>query len=272
MTVRVPAPTTTASPSARATVAATSTPDASIVIVTYGTGPIVVDTIVSIADSLADSDLEVEVIVVDNPHPTRTDRSFVELSLFTTGVRVVRAESNVGFGGGCELGALFATAPVLVFLNPDVTVAAGWLEALTDTLRSESMPSIVAPVLVNTDGTVQEVGQTIDHLGETTPCLTASAERFVRVDYSSAACWVMTRDEHERVGGFDPDYHPAYFEDVDLALRARSMGGTCVVDTSVEVVHHHGSGTPDAPDPAFAQRDVLLAKWPRLRWTPPTAG
>ena len=53
-----------------------------------------------------------------------------------------------------------------------------------------------------------------------------SAEyRFSRdVDYGSAACVCMTRPCFESVGGFDPAYRVAYFEDVDLCFRLRDQG------------------------------------------------
>lgn len=257
----------TASPAAAVEVPSALAPAVSFVIVTYGTGQIVIDTIRSVVDAAAEDGIPIEVIVVDNPHPNHPGRSRTELQAYSAGVRIVAPSTNSGFGGGCELGALCASAPTLVFLNPDVTVVAGWLPPLIDLLTGDEAPAIVAPVLVNPDGSVQEMGQTIDRKGETTPNLVAAGEQQMIVDYASAACWVMRRDEHERVGGFDPAYHPAYFEDVDLSVRTRALGGACAVHTGVRVVHHHGSGTPERSAPAFAQRDQLLATWPSLRWT-----
>jgi GT2 family glycosyltransferase len=79
----------------------------------------------------------------------------------------------------------------------------------------------------------------------------------------------MTREVHERLGGFDPAYHPAYFEDVDLALRARAHGWRVVVHPGVTVVHHRGTGTPGRAAPASAQREILLRRWPEIRWLQP---
>jgi len=44
------------------------------------------------------------------------------------------------------------------------------------------------------------------------------------VDYTSAACLLLKRHTFLNLGGFDPIFDPVYFEDVDLALRLRSIG------------------------------------------------
>ena len=257
---------TTASPAPVASVTATDAPDVSFVTVTFGTGPIAVRTIASLLRSLDGSGLEVEVIVVDNPHPTAGRRTWNDLRLSTAGVRVVRPGRNLGFGGGCELGAFLARADVLAFVNPDVTFEPGWIEPLLSELGRRS--SIVAPVLLDPDDAVQEAGQVLHADGSTAP-VRRRPDAATVVHYASAACWLTTRDEHERLGGFDPAYHPAYYEDVDLALRARSLGGALVVCPDSSVVHHRGSGTPDAAPSTDRQRATLLTSWPEIAWRQP---
>ena len=137
---------TTASPAPVVTVSPVDRPDVSFVMVTFGTGPIAIRTIESLIGSVADSDVDVEIVVVDNPHPERVTDTFDDLRLFTA-------------GGGCELGAMYARADVLAFVNPDVTFAAGWMEPLLTELADEladepdgdPVRSIVAPVLLDPD-------------------------------------------------------------------------------------------------------------------------
>lgn len=258
----------TSSPAAVATIPATDDPVVSIITVTYGTGPVVVDMLRSIADAAdAGTALPIEVIVVDNVHPEVGDRTVTDLRLFTAGVHVVRPGRNLGFGGGCEAGVLAARAATLAFVNPDVVVPDGWLPPLVAALDEPDV-AIAAPVLVNADGSVQETGQRLDATGATSPILTAPAS-IETVDYASAACWVVRRSTHDRLGGFDPLYHPAYFEDVDLALRARAAGLRCVVVPDVRVMHHGGAGVPGETPPASAQRALLRERWPEIAWTQP---
>lgn len=263
---------TTASPAPLATIPTSdSPPTVSFVAVTYGTGPIIVDSLASLADTMALTDLSYECIVVDNPHPAEPHRAVRQLLLSTRGVRVARAERNLGFGGGCELGALHARGCFLAFVNPDIMFVTGWIEPLIDCITS-GVASIAAPVLLNDDGSIQEAGQVVRRDASTAPNPHPPGPgEVVRCDYASAACWVMGRDEHERVGGFDPGYHPAYYEDVDLALRAAQLGGTSVVHGSSRVTHLRGSSTADTGLADIRpQRAALLTRWPMIRWTQAT--
>ena len=111
------------------------------------------------------------------------------------------------------------------------------------------MVGIAAPVLVDRDGSLQEAGQLVYDDG----CTAAMGgpevmpgdwgNAFCRdVDYASAACWVVRRDEFLALGGFDERYRPAYFEDVDYAFRVEQSGRRTRLVVDVPVVHEHGSG------------------------------
>lgn len=260
----------TASPAAAAVVPsfADDTIDVSFVLVTYGTGPIVVEAIAALVASLADTGHRYEVVVVDNTHDAHPTRSRNELALATSGVRLVTAPRNLGFAGGCELGALRSVGRVLAFVNPDLIVADGWIDPLLERLVAGA--SIVAPVLSNPDGSVQEAGSRLWADGSTSQLTEPAGGVPLAPDYASAACWLVTRDEHERLGGFDPDFHPAYYEDVDVALRTHAAGGRFEVATDVTVVHHHGQGTGDTGTPdTTAQCGLLLERHPSIRWMQP---
>ena len=254
----------TASPAPLVAIEPVDAPDISFVIVTYGTGRVVVDAVEAARVAAADAAVAAEVIVVDNRHPTADGRSRRHLALDTSGVLVVEPGSNLGFGGGCELGILHARAEVICLLNPDVSGDGAWLRPLLAALDDPSV-SIVSPVLVEPDGALQEAGQRVLSSGWTTPNRVRPADRVVDVDFASAACWVFRRVDHERLGGFDPAYHPAYFEDVDLAFRARAMGGRTVVHGGTRLTHIGGGGTSEAANPG-AQHDEFVRRHPDVRW------
>ncbi len=256
---------TTDSPAPIVDVARVDDPDLSFVIVTYGTGRVLVDSIAAARDAALDAEVAFEVIVVDNLHPTEPLRSQRFLRLDTRGVRVIEPGSNLGFGGGCELGILHARADVICLLNPDVLGDGSWLRPLLDAIADPDV-SVAAPVLVDPDGGVQEAGQRVLPTGWTVAARRPPADdSLMDVDFSSAACWVIRRDEHERLGGFDPAYHPAYFEDVDLAFRARRHGGRTVVHTGARLSHLSGGGTSETANPG-AQHAEFVRRHPDIRW------
>jgi GT2 family glycosyltransferase len=257
---------TTASPRPAVTVAWQPEPTLSVVLVTYGTGRILIDGISALVDSLAASRTRYEVVVVDNEHPDRPDRACVHLLLDTAGVRVVRPRVNLGFGGGCNLGVERARGSTICLLNPDVSVGGDWLTPLLTAIDDGA--AIAAPVLLNPDGTVQSAGHHLFADASTAP-ITDAPTTLDRPDYASAACWVLSRATFDACGGFDTAFFPAYYEDVDLALRAKAYGGTVVVEAS-RVTHRHGASTStDIVPDTTPQRERLRRKWPDLVETQP---
>ena len=258
----------TASPKPVVTVPRCGHPKVSFVTVAFGTGPIIVESLISLVASLESSTLDYEYVVIDNAHPSAADLTVNTLLLATRGIRVVRSQTNLGFGGGCELGVRNSTGEIVGFVNPDVIYEPGWIEPLLEQLDRPGV-SIAAPVLLNPDGSVQEAGHRLWADGHTAPIMVAPAPGDVTTcDFASAACWLVRRREHQRVGGFDPAFFPAYYEDVDYSLRARSLGGSTVVVGSSRIVHRKGASTSDdlVPD-TTPQRRLLLERWPDLAAT-----
>jgi len=231
-------------------VVAAPSPLISIVVVTYGTGPIVLDALDAVARNTS---ICREVIVVDCLPADPATRT-APLLADRTDIRLFAIDDNLGFAGGNEYGVEQARGEYLCFLNADVIVGPGWLQPLIDALEDPAV-GIAAPVFLNADGSLQEAGQLIFSDTFTAPIGGADvmagdrANLFSRdVDYASAACWVVRRADHVALGGFDRHYHPAYFEDSDYALRVEASGKRTRLVADVPVVHHHGqgSGTRDA--------------------------
>jgi glycosyltransferase involved in cell wall biosynthesis len=61
------------------------------------------------------------------------------------------------------------------------------------------------------------------------------------VDYCSGACLLIRRAIFEVLGGFDPRYAPAYYEDTDLAFRLREHGYQVLFQPAARVVHFGGA-------------------------------
>jgi GT2 family glycosyltransferase len=64
----------------------------------------------------------------------------------------------------------------------------------------------------------------------------ALPEAPVAVPTISGACFYMSREDFNRLGGFDESYF-LHVEDIDLCWRARKMGGSVVFAPEARVVH-----------------------------------
>jgi GT2 family glycosyltransferase len=169
-----------------------------------------------------------EIIVVDNgSNIDQVEHLLVQPSYFA----LVRLNRNVGFGEANNIGVERANGEYIVFLNNDVRVSSGWLSRLLEVFDHHSHVGAVGPKLLFPDGSLQEAGGYIlpdgrtVRLGRNEKVLPASYVDGIQVtDYCSAACLLVKKGDFIGLGGFDPIFEPAYFEDVDLAVRLRSVG------------------------------------------------
>ncbi len=170
--------------------------------------------------------------------------------------RLVRAGTNLGFGGGANLGAAVARAPLLLVANPDARPEPGALEALLAGFAALPDCAGLAPRLVGSDGSPQAEWQ-LRALPRPSELLLHAVfrdpgrgsaiepEAGAAVAQPAAAALALRRSTWERLGGFDPTFYPAWFEDVDLARRLAAIGGSFAYWPSA--TFRHGLGGSVAP-------------------------
>ncbi len=208
-----------------------------------------------------------EVIVVDN---ASTDLSAEAVERDFPPVRLIRSRTNLGFGGGNNLGANLAQGNYLAFLNPDTTVEAGWLETLVRVLECVPRAGLVTPKILQMDAPerISACGNNMHFTGLTLGRgMGSSREEYgqvERVTAVSGAAFCVRSDVFRTLGGFDAAFF-MYMEDADLSLRTRLAGYECLyVPTSV-VFHDYSLRI--GPSKTFYQernRYVMLLK--NLRW------
>lgn len=181
-----------------------------------------------------------EMIVVDNGSSAEQLQRLV----FPPSVTLLRLNRNVFFGEASNIGAEHANGEYVVFLNNDVKVTSGWLTEMLGVFEHNAHVGAVGPKYLFPDRSLQEAGAFISPEGDAVQFRfekAALATRYVAgiqvVDYCSAACLLMKKRDFLGLGGFDPMFEPAYFEDVDLALRLRSVGLFSYYYGQVEVFH-----------------------------------
>ncbi|WP_019813574.1 glycosyltransferase [Saccharomonospora saliphila] len=241
-------------------------PIVSVVIPVHGEWPYTRRCLASVQANLPATPFEV--IVVDDASPDDTPAHVAACA----GVRLVRAERNRGFVGACNLGAEHARGEFVLFLNNDTEVQHGWLDESVSLLDRCPDVGLVGSKLVYPDGTLQECGGIVwsDGSGWNYGRGGRAAEPWFQtvreVDYCSGAALMVRRSVFERVGGFDPRYAPAYYEDTDLAFAVRAAGYRTMVQPASVVTHHEGisNGTDTGSGVKRHQelnRAVFAEKW-----------
>ena len=232
----------------------------STIIVNYNTG----EFLRSCVDSLLNCPLETEVIVVDN---ASTDHSLDALAGLPN-VQIIKNATNVGFATACNVGIRVASAPFLLFLNPDCFFKPDTLIRLLEAMRFDERVGMGGGLLVNPDGTEQAGGRR----AIPTPWrsfvrafgLARFADRWPRIFFDfhllkqplpnhnieveaiSGACMMVRREAIQDVGEWDERYF-LHCEDLDWCMRFRQKRWKILFVPSARVTHTLGVSSRSRP-------------------------
>jgi N-acetylglucosaminyl-diphospho-decaprenol L-rhamnosyltransferase len=230
-------------------------PDLSVVVVTYECAPFIeacLDAVLRTTHRHA-----VELVVTDNASsdggPDLVRRGFPQATVIDMG-------GNTGFATAVNAGLAAATGRLVLFLNPDTEVQPGSLDTLVETLDARPDAGIVAPQLLNSDGSDQGTARSFPTpaaalLGRRSPLTRAFprnrwSSRYLvgrdhvgdepfGVDWVSGACIMVRRDEAIALGGLDEGFF-MHFEDADFCHRVHDAGLDVLCVPQALVVHHEG--------------------------------
>ena len=188
-------------------------------------------------------------------------------------VEFMQCPNNVGFGRANNLGCEHVRGEVLLLLNPDTELQAGAIQTLLGQLGALSLAGVVAPRLLNSDGSLQTscvqalptpLNQALDLaiLRRRLPQWPIwgnyhafTAQGSVGVEAVSGACMLLRTETFRRVGGFSPQFF-MYGEDMDLCAKIRKAGLTVYHVPHAKVIHHGGGSTAGE----FSRLSVVLMR------------
>jgi GT2 family glycosyltransferase len=197
-----------------------------------------------------------EVVVIANGLPA-ADREALEVR---DDIVLVRSGTNLGFAGGNNLAAEVASGHHLLFLNDDSVIEEGCIERLLSTAERDRSIGAVGSRILSGDGSVQEAGSVLwsdgwaTHVGLGLPGDTSRFAYVRDVDYASANGLLVRKTAWDALGGFDPQYYPAYFEDADLCMGLRRHGYRVVYEPRARLRHLEGQST------SWRYRNFLLRR------------
>jgi N-acetylglucosaminyl-diphospho-decaprenol L-rhamnosyltransferase len=174
-------------------------------------------------------------------------------------VRLVVSDRNLGFAGGVNRAVREVEADCYLLLNPDTELLDGVGPLLA--AIGEKGHSAAAGVLTDETGAPQKgfsfrrlptaatlalevLG--INRIWPGNPvnrryrCWEADLRKAQVVEQPAGALYLFRRVDWERLGGFDEQFYPVWFEDVDFCRRLLDAGGTTWFTPEVRVLHHGG--------------------------------
>src|SRR4051812_28930836 len=198
-----------------------------------------------------------QVVVVDN---ASSDESLELLRSRFGWIDVVAESRNHGFGGAVNRGVARVSASSIVVLNSDARPLPDWLERLTAAPREGDVWAL-GSVLVSPEGVVESAGDCYDPGGFAykaaggAPVDALPGEPY-EVFAPPGAAPLFDRERFLAIGGYDARYF-LYYEDIDLAFRARSRGWRSLVVPSARLEHDLGGSGAPARTRYFVARNSL---------------
>ena len=197
-----------------------------------------------------------EIFVADN---NSSDGTPDMVARYFPQVFLIKNKENLGFAGANNQIIEKAKGKYILLLNPDTEVFEGSIDILIDLLDKNPGAGVVAPKLLNSDGSLQRSCMGFPTLGAMTMrqlfletllpfnpytkkyLMTGfKHDRLAEVDQPMGACLLVRKEIIDKLGAFDPQYY-MFFDEVDLCFRIKKAGWKIFFDPASRVMHHGGT-------------------------------
>lgn len=185
---------------------------------------------------------EVGLIIIDNgsTDPTRVYLDYW-LDLFGQRLRVLEQPSNIGFGPANNLAIQAALSDILIFLSNDVEIQGDYIQVIQESVEGGALYG--AELFSHDTGwnRFKETGI---------------------IPYLAGWCLVSTKPTWETLGGFDEQFVPCDYEDMDLSLRAARQG-LALKPLNLPLHHQFGQTAQqiDRLTVTLTNRQRFMTKW-----------
>jgi len=202
-----------------------------VVVVTYNSGDVI--------ERCLDSCAHLRTVVIDNASRDNTR----ELVRRRPAVELVANPNNRGFAGAVNQGVALLDTEMILLLNPDVELNTS-VDPLEDACSRDAV-GLATGQLVDLQGRVQ-TGFTLrrfptplalafevmginrvfpgNPVNRRYRCLDLDLSKPSEAEQPPGAFLMFRREVWQRLGGFDTQFHPLWFEDVDFVKRACLLG------------------------------------------------
>ncbi len=175
-------------------------------------------------------------------------------------LKIISHQNNLGFGANSNYAVSQAKGDLVVLLNNDIVPQKNYI---SHSLKHFSDPKVFGVGFCETNNKNWArffwQGGYLQHQPGTTGLNKTHISGWV-----SGGSSIVKKNLFQKLGGFDPIYHPFYSEDLDLGYRAWKSGYTLLWEPKSQVEHHHES-TMSKFSPNLLnyvkERNRLLSTW-----------
>jgi GT2 family glycosyltransferase len=196
----------------------------------------------SCVESLLATTTTAEILIIDN---ASDDASLESVEGFRNRVHLVRNSVNRGFAAAVNQAFQATSSSYVLILNPDIRAIPGAIQLLENFMNEHSRAGAVGgfvgekylPKLLPTPAKLIRENLGLSARREATR--QESAEP-LKVEQPAAAALMIRRDAYEDVGGFDEQFYPAWYEDVDFCERLHEKGWDIYFAPAAKFLHEGG--------------------------------
>lgn len=223
-------------------------PNVSVVIVNYNAGKWLCE---SVSAALTQAQ---QIIVVDNASQDDSLTTLETQFLDDQRIQIIRSEYNQGFACACNRGARVATAPFILFLNPDCVLEPDCVLRLLKVIKQNPDIGMVGGLLVDVHGVEQRGCRrsipTLRHsltnllglsrfLGDFNLHKQPLPHEPIEIEATSGAMMLMRREALIDVKGWDEAYF-LHCEDLDLCMQFSQKGWKIFFVPDAVAMHSQG--------------------------------
>jgi len=185
--------------------------------------------------------LDFEIIVVDNGS---TDESIQYIEENFPQVNLIKLPLNIGFSPAANKGILVSKGTYIILINNDTKVDKDCIRNLVSAANLHPEVGMVAakmlqffnPELIDSAGDYIDMVGHADNIGFGEPSEKFKTSNFVFLVTGGGG--LFKREMLEKIGLFDETFF-AYYEDVDLCLRAQMAGFKGWFESTAKIWHIH---------------------------------
>lgn len=195
-----------------------------------------------------------ETIIVDN---CSKDGSAEFISQNYPDIRLIRNKQPYGFARNNNIGAREAKGRYILILNPDTVLSRGAIDNLLEYAVAHPETGIVAPRLLNVDGSLQYSVRHFPSLYTLVSRMLTRGndladnkkvasylmkdlphDRPMHIDWCMGACFLISKQLYDELDGFDEKFF-LYVEDMDICYRCWQKNRPVVYLPTSVITHTH---------------------------------
>jgi len=199
-----------------------------------------------------------EIIIVDN---ASEDDSINHVHVNYPEVTIIKSLKNLGYAGGCNLGARDAKGEYLFFLNNDTVLDEDCIRKLVNKLKADPKITSVQPKILNLDNK-----SSFDYAGASGGFMdylvfpftrgrifnriekdTGQYDDSIKIFWASGAGFLTRKNTFDTIEGFDEDLF-AHMEEIDYHWKCYLAGHEVWVEPQA-VLYHLGGATLSMESP-----------------------